>query len=258
MLRLASWIGAAGGGPVRVSAGAPGSRPQSRGEIPAAERGVESLVGGSKRGGWDCSVVTVTIGEPSRSCHDEGHVRQSHSAIGRGGSPRGRETCTRARSDHRTGEARLASLVSDGRPYQPMAKSSGGQRESEGVVVVQIGVQSNASEAKAPCFDRACRRRVPGHVRAFAAVQPPDGRWPVVPSASDVVVLATCRSVALAGPRRRLSAAARRPQGLSWCANRSRRVGFPRAARLGPSRAGRVAASGRSSVSVCGKTARTN
>jgi hypothetical protein len=41
------------------------------------ERGVESLFGGSKRAGWDCSLVTETIGEPSRSCHGEGHVRQS-------------------------------------------------------------------------------------------------------------------------------------------------------------------------------------
>lgn len=36
-----------------------------------------------------------------------------------------------------------------------MVKSSGGKRESEGVVVVEIGVQKNASGAKDPCFDRA-------------------------------------------------------------------------------------------------------
>jgi RNA-directed DNA polymerase len=36
-----------------------------------------------------------------------------------------------------------------------MVKSSGGQRESEGVVVVEIGVQNNAPGAKDPCFDRA-------------------------------------------------------------------------------------------------------
>lgn len=157
MLRLASWIRPAGGSPVRVSAGAPGSRPQSRGEIPAAERGVESLFGGSKRAGWDCSLVRVTTGEPSRSCHGEGHVRQSYSRIGCGGSLRGTETCTRARSDRGTRETRLASLVSEDRSYKPMAKSCGGQRESEGVVVVMIGVQNNAPGAKDPCFDRVCR-----------------------------------------------------------------------------------------------------
>ena len=119
------------------------------------ERGVESLFGGSKRAGWDCSLVTFTIGEPSRSFHGEGHVRQSWFRIGCGGSLRGMETCTRARSDRGTRETRLPSLVSKDRSYKPMAKSSGGQRESEGVVVVMIGVELKASGAKDPCFDRA-------------------------------------------------------------------------------------------------------
>ena len=103
--------------------------------------------------GWDCSLVRSTIGEPSRSCHGEGDVRQSWFRIGCGGFLRGMETCTRARSDHGTGEARLASFVSEDRSYKPSAKSSGGQRESEGVVVAEIGVQNNASGAKGPCFD---------------------------------------------------------------------------------------------------------
>jgi hypothetical protein len=38
-----------------------------------------------------------------------------------------------------------------------MAKSGGAQRESEGVVVVVIGVQNNALGAKGPCFDRGRR-----------------------------------------------------------------------------------------------------
>jgi hypothetical protein len=122
-----------------------------------AERGVKSLFGGSKRAGWDCSLVRPTIGEPSRSCHGEGHVRQSWFRIGCGGSLRGMETCTRARSDRGTWETRLAGFVSEDRSYKPMVKASGGQRESEGVVVVEIGVQNNAPGAKGPCFDRACR-----------------------------------------------------------------------------------------------------
>jgi hypothetical protein len=126
------------------------------GEILAAERGVESLFGGSKRVGWDCSLVKLTIGEPSRSCHGEGHVRQSRSGW-HGGSLRGTETCTRARFDRGTWETRLASLVNKDRPYKPRVKAGGGQRESEGVVVVGIGVQNNASGAKDPCFDRVCR-----------------------------------------------------------------------------------------------------
>jgi RNA-directed DNA polymerase len=41
------------------------------------------------------------------------------------------------------------------RMYKPMVKSSGGQRESEGVVVPGIGVQQNAPGGKGPHFDRA-------------------------------------------------------------------------------------------------------
>ncbi len=249
MLRLASWIRPAGGSPAPVSAGAPGSRPQSRGEILAAERGVESLFGGSKRVGWDCSLVRSTVGEPSRSCHGEGHVRQSHSRIGCGGSLRGMETCTRARSDRGTRET-LASLVSEDRAYKSKAKSSGGQRESDGVVVVQIGVQNNAPGAKDPDFDRACagreRQGMPARLRR---ANHPGGRMSVEPSASEMAVWATCRGHALASPRCRLWVAAKRPQASSLCAKQSRWGDSPRAACRRRVLAGRVVASGRSSVS---------
>ena len=61
-------------------------------------------------------------------------------------------SCTRARSDRGTRETRLSSLVSEDRSYKPTAKSGGGQRESEGVVVVPIGVQLKAPGAKGPDF----------------------------------------------------------------------------------------------------------
>ena len=248
MLRLASWIRPAGGSPAPVSAGAPGSRPRSRGEIPAAERGVKSLFGGSKRVGWDCSLVTVTIGEPSRSCHGEGHVRQSHSRIGCGGSLRGTETCTRARSDHGTRETRLASLVSKDRSYKPKAKASGGQRESDGVVVVEIGVQNNAPGAKDPDFDRACVGRERQGMPALRANHP-DGLRPVEPSASEMALCATCRGHALAQPRCRLWVATKRPHHPSSDAKRSCRGDSPRAACCRRLSVGRVVAPGRSSVS---------
>jgi hypothetical protein len=120
------------------------------------ERGVESLFGGSKRAGCDCSLVRFTIGEPSRSCHGEGYVRQSWFRIGCGGSLRGMGSCTRARSDCGTRETRLPGLVSEDRSYKPRVKSSGGQRESVGVVVVRIGVKLKAPGAKDPCFDYVC------------------------------------------------------------------------------------------------------
>ena len=55
-----------------------------------------------------------------------------------------------------TREARLRGLVSEDRPYKPMVKSGGGQRESEGVVVVGIGEKLKAPGAKGPCFGRGC------------------------------------------------------------------------------------------------------
>jgi len=200
--------------------------------------------------GWDCSLVRVTIGEPSRSCHGEGHVRQSWFRIGCGGSLRGTETCTRARSDHGTRETRLASLVSKDRSYKPMAKSSGGQRESEGVVVVGIGVQNNAPGAKDPCFDRACvGRERQGMAAHQMRPNHPGGRMPVELSASEMAVSATCRSVAHARPRCRLWAAAKRPQDPPQRAKRSRWGDSPRAARRRLVFGDRVAAPGRSSVS---------
>jgi hypothetical protein len=147
--------GPAGESPARVGAGASGSRPRFVVERRRTERGVESLLGGSKRAGCDCSLVKATMGEPSRSFHGEGHVCRARSGT-RGGSFRGTGSCTRARSGRGTREARLSSLVSKDRSYKPSAKSSGGQRESEGVVVATIGAQKNAPGAKDPRFGRAC------------------------------------------------------------------------------------------------------
>ena len=245
MLRLESWIRPVGGSPTRVSAGAPGSRPQSRGEIPAAERGVISLFGGSKRAGCDYSLVKCTIGEPSRSCHGEGHVRQSWFRIGCGGSLRGMETCTRARSDRGTRETRLPSLVSKDRWYKPMVKSSGGQRESDGVVVVEIGVQNNASGAKGPDFDRACEgsERQDMSARQMRSNHP-GGRRPVEPAAGR-----SRRAASLAQPRCRLWVSAKLPLAAARRANWFCLGDSGQTARARRGLAGGVAGPGRSSVS---------
>ena len=95
MVRPESWSEPAGGSPVRVDTGVSGSRPRFVVETRRAERGVESLFGGSKFAGrtatrWEsCSLVKVTTGEPSRSCHGEGHVCQALFRGQPGGSPRG-------------------------------------------------------------------------------------------------------------------------------------------------------------------------
>jgi hypothetical protein len=95
MVRPESCVELAGVSPVRVGIGAPGSRPRFVGEIWRAERGVKSLFGGSKIAGrtaerWEfCSLVKSTMGEPSRSCHGEGHVCRTLFRGQFGGSLRG-------------------------------------------------------------------------------------------------------------------------------------------------------------------------
>jgi hypothetical protein len=106
--------------------------------------------------GWNCSLVRSTVGEPSRSCHGEGLCPSRPIRNWCGGSSRGTGTCTRARSGRGTRETRLPSLVSEDRSYKPMVKSGGGQRESDGVVVVMIGVELKAPGAKGPDFDHGC------------------------------------------------------------------------------------------------------
>ncbi len=249
MLRLASWIRPAGVSPVRVGVGAPGSRPQLRGETPAAERGVESLFGGSKRAGCDCSLVRVTTREPSRSCHGEGHVRRVEFRSRRRVLPGYGELHART-VWFGTRETRLSSLVSEDRSYKPMVKSGGGQRESEGAIVVRIGVQQNAPGAKGPRFDRAC---VGSERQGMAAPQlrpnHPGGHRPVVSAAREMVRRATCQPVARARPRGRLWEAAKQPGSPVRRANRLRRGDSLRAARCRRVSVGCVAAPGRSSVS---------
>jgi hypothetical protein len=104
MVRPESWTRPAGVRPAWVIAGEPGSRPRFVVERRRAERGVESLFGGSKRAGRSaircesCSLVTVTTGEPSRSCHGEGpRPTYRRSGMPLVGSSRGKGSGTYAR-----------------------------------------------------------------------------------------------------------------------------------------------------------------
>jgi hypothetical protein len=67
MVRPESLTRPAGGSPVRVGTGAPGSRPQLGGENRRAERGVKSLLGGSKSAGR-----SITRNLQPRQSYNEG------------------------------------------------------------------------------------------------------------------------------------------------------------------------------------------
>ena len=147
-----------GASPTRVIAGEPGSRPRFVAERRRAERGVKSLFGGSKRAGRSatrresCSLVT---------CHNGGAEplisrRRQYSTSWRSGHAPGRVPPGYGERHVRTawfgtGEARLASLVSKDRSYKPVVKSSGGKRESDGVVVPLIAARK-AAGGKDPDF----------------------------------------------------------------------------------------------------------
>jgi len=66
MVRPGSWSRPAGGSPVRVDTGVPGSRPRFVGEIRRAERGVESLFGGSNTAGRSVQANFAASSQPQR------------------------------------------------------------------------------------------------------------------------------------------------------------------------------------------------
>ena len=111
--------------------------------------------------------------------------------IGHGGSLRGRGSCTRARSDHGTRETRLPSLVSKDRSYKPVVKAIGGQRESEGAIVVRIGVQKNASGAKGPNFGHGRIRGLRQGMAGMTGPNHPGGRRLVASAPSEMAGRAT-------------------------------------------------------------------
>jgi hypothetical protein len=186
MLRPESWTRPAGESPVRVIAGEPGSRPRFVAETRRAERGVKSLFGGSKRAGRSatrresCSLVRLTMGEPSRSCHGEGPCPiywRSGNALGRVPSGYGERHVRTVWFG--TGETRLCSLVSKDRLYKPVVKTSGAQRESDGVVVPPIAGR-NLAGGKGPDFGHADRGSTCEGMAGTARPNHPDGLIPVV------------------------------------------------------------------------------
>ena len=159
-MRPASWSRLAGESPVRVGTGAPGSRPRFVAERRRAERGVESLFGGSKRAGRS---IKRTL-QPRHSHNGGAEPLISRRRPCPSGPVPG--SACRVLPGYGgwhvrtvwagTGEARLLMPASGGdRWYKPSVKSSGGQRESEGVIVLMTGVEHNAPVGKGPHFDHA-------------------------------------------------------------------------------------------------------
>ena len=135
----------AGASPVRVSAGAPGSRPQAKAEMPSVRAGRQEPLkktGARKRAATSserCSHVIFSaercLKGPSRSCHGEGNRQQSGperlldlSGVAGGGTfPEKSAEQERPYPSAESGE--------DRRYKAGGLKSSGAGRESEGSVL---------------------------------------------------------------------------------------------------------------------------
>ncbi len=129
-----------------------------------------------------------------------------------------------------------------------MVKSSGGQRESEGAVVVRIGVQNNAPGAKGPHFGRGRNRGKRKGMAGMTGPNNPGGCTPAAAALSEMAYLAT-RGAGVRKLGRELWAAAKRSPGSGVDAIDARRDDSPRAACGTRVVGGCVAAPGRPSVS---------
>jgi hypothetical protein len=135
----------AGARPVRVSAGAPGSRPQTKAEMPSVRAGRQKPLKETGARKWAatlserCSHVIFSaercLKGPSRSCHGEGNRQQSGperlldlSGVAGGG--------TFPEKSAEQERPYLAAWSGEDREYKAgRLKSSGAGRESEGSVV---------------------------------------------------------------------------------------------------------------------------
>ncbi len=134
----------AGARPVRVSAGAPGSRPQPKAEMPPARAGRQKSVlrrarkraaTSSERCSLDKLSAERCLGGPSRSCHGEGNRQQSGPerlldlpGVEGGGTLR--------QKDAEQERPYLVAKSGKDRTYKAgRLKSSGAGRESEGSVI---------------------------------------------------------------------------------------------------------------------------
>ena len=145
MVRPERRVVLAGASPVRVSAGAPGSRLQPGGEIrpsraecrkPSKERGANQRAATTSE---RCSLVTFSaerrLGGPSRSYHGEGN-RQHPGPEGMLDLPGVSGGGTLGQSNAEQERPYLAALSGKGRAYKAgRLKSRGARRESEGSVL---------------------------------------------------------------------------------------------------------------------------
>ncbi len=154
----------AGESPVPVGAGAPGSRLPRAEEIPSAKRSVESPIAGSNEAGRN-QLKAVQASSDYQPKGDwecrAGHVAAKADAQ-RPASPDralglpGVLAVARFEGEVRnTRDPSAPPTSGKHRAYKPVAKTRGGQWESEGLVVPMMAAQENAVGGKGPCSGQA-------------------------------------------------------------------------------------------------------
>jgi hypothetical protein len=147
----------AGASPASASAGAPSSRPQALEEIPMAQAGCRKPLRRKQARGPQHQV------KPAASTNLQSESRAGHVAAKATLVARHSEAASAASLGGVWGAARVQGEVRNARDpsvrprkgqaasYKPTVKSSGAQRESEGIVVPRIAATNNAAGGKGPC-----------------------------------------------------------------------------------------------------------
>ena len=175
--RSARGISPAGGSPVPVSAGAPGSRPHVGGGDPSARAGrrrpvrQRELRSGEQARGPQARGPQHEV-KPAASTEEQSEGRAAHVTAKvtldapvpeRVSSLGGVRGAARVQGEVlNSGDPSAQPPSRQARPYESMTKSGRAQRESEGIVVLETGakasgtnvVKKNAAGGKGPRFDR--------------------------------------------------------------------------------------------------------
>ena len=155
----------AGASPAPVGAGAPGSRPQARGEIRVSRAGRREPLRREQESGSQREVNPAASSEKqcgSRAAHLTAKATSTVPVPERAAGSTGVGGATRSQGGvrNRRGPSSLPSSRR-GAAYKPKVKSQAAERESEGIVVVRRAAQQNAVGAKGPWAGSVgLRRRV--------------------------------------------------------------------------------------------------
>src|SRR5437899_331803 len=175
----------AGESPAQVSAGAPGSRPQARGETRVTragrqepprreqERGPQQYVkpAASTELQWGSRAAHVTA-KATSVAPESGDARAT-------GSPGVRGAARVQGEGRNTRDPSALPASGYGGSYKPRAKASAAQRESEGVVVPTRAATNNAAGGKGPCGGQVGGGGKREGMAGKTGPNSPDGQQPI-------------------------------------------------------------------------------